>query len=288
MGISGGVVIRTLVDGGLILSDGPRWHDGKLWFSDLFGRTVYTVDLDGTLDEVLALETQPSGLAFLADGSWLVVSQKDQRLLRIGPDGAIAEYADLSGIAVFDANDIVLDSKQRAYVTCFGFDMGAGADVAPAPLMRVDVDGTVSVAADGLFFPNAVVLTDDERTLMVSESAGNRIQAFDIEPDGSLTNRRVWADLGERTPDGMCLDAEGALWIACIQACEFVRVAEGGEVLDRVETPTRWATACMLGGPERRHLFMLTSETTPDELSRGISHGRVEVVEVPVPGAGRP
>lgn len=279
--------MERLVDGGLVLCDGARWHEDKLWFSDLYGAATYTVDLDGNLEKLFDLPTRPSGLEFLPDGTLLVVSQHDQRVLQWS-EGELTLYADLAGVAVSDANDIVLTTRQRAYVTCFGFDLGAGEEPAPAPLMLVEADGSVSMVADDLLFPNAVVLTDDERTLLVSETAGLKIEAFDVADDGTLTNRRLWADLGTLTPDGMCLDAEGALWIACVFAGEFVRVAEGGEILERITVPERWATGCVLGGPERRHLFMLTSETTPEDLARGQSIGRVEVVEVAVPGAGRP
>ncbi|GAB3462748.1 SMP-30/gluconolactonase/LRE family protein [Actinophytocola sediminis] len=279
---------RVLVDSGLVLCDGPRWFDDALWFSDLYGGYVYTVDHAGRLERVLQVQAGPSGLEFQPDGSLLVVSQRDQKILRRTPSGAVSTYADLAGRARHDANDIVLDSAGRAYVSSFGFDLGAGAPLEPAPLVMVEPDGAVRVVADGLRFPNAVVLTDDERTLLVSETEGNVITAFDRAPDGTLSGRRVFADLGDLRPDGMCLDADGQVWVACLDAEAVVRVAAGGRETARVRTPGRWATACVLGGPARRDLFVLTARTSPEMLARGEFHGAVEVVEVDVPGAGRP
>ncbi|OLF13912.1 hypothetical protein BLA60_01635 [Actinophytocola xinjiangensis] len=279
---------KVLVDSGLVLCDGPRWHNDTLWFSDLYGGHVYTVDHSGRLEQVLPVAAGPSGLAFPADGSLLVVSQHDQRILRRAADGTVTTHADLAGYARHDANDLVLDSSGRAYVSSFGYDLAAGAPLEPAPLVLVDTDGAVSVVADGLRFPNALVLTDDERTLLVSETEGHVITAFDRAPDGTLGGQRVWADLGDLRPDGMCLDAEGQLWIACLEAEAVVRVAEGGRETARVTTPGRWATACMLGGRHRRDLYVLTARTSPEMLARGEFHGAVEVVEVDVPGAGRP
>lgn len=279
----------VLADGGLRLCDAPRWHDGALWFSDLYATGVFRVTLDGTLDKMLDVDAGPCGLAFRPDGDLLVVSQTDQRILRWRPSsGALEDYADLTGTARCRANDLVLASDGTAYATCWGYDMAAGAPPEPAPLMRVTPDGTVDVAADGFRFPNALVLDPTERTLMLAETEGCAIVAFDRNDDGSLSRQRVWADLGGIHPDGMCADADGAVWAAGIFAESVVRVAEGGRVLDRVGTPGRIATGCMLGGPERRHLFVLTAEATPEQMARGEFHGRVEVTEVEVPGAGLP
>jgi sugar lactone lactonase YvrE len=280
--------IDTLADTGLVLCDGPRWHDGALWFSDLYGGSIYRVTLDGAMTTVMDVAGGPSGLAFAADGSLLIVSQRDQRILRRSPAGDVDLHADLAGVCRSDANDIVLASDGTAYVTCFGYDLAAGAAPEPALVMRVDKDGSVTAVADGLRFPNALLLDPEERTLLVAETEGHTVLAYRREPDGELSGRRVWADLGDLRPDGMCLDAEGAVWAAGIDACAAVRVAEGGRVLDRVETGGRWTIACMLGGPERRHLFLLTAEATPEQIARGEFRGRVEVTEVAVPGAGLP
>jgi sugar lactone lactonase YvrE len=281
-------MLETLADDGLILCDGPRWHDGALWFSDLYGGRVHTVTPDGKLTTVLDVAGGPSGLAFLPDGSLLVVSQRDQRLLRRDLDGSVQTYADLSPAARSHANDLVLASDGSAYVTCFGYDLAAGAPPSPAPVILVGTDGQASVAADGLRFPNALVLDPSERTLLVGETEGHTILAYDRDTDGTLSAHRIWADLGGLRPDGMCLDADGALWIACLDACAVVRVAEGGRELQRIETPGRWATACMLGGADGRQLFVLTAEATPEQVARGEFRARVEVGEVDVPKAGLP
>lgn len=278
----------VIVDSGLVLCDGPRWFGDVLWFSDLYGGHVYTVDHSGRLDQVFPVAAGPSGLAFQPDGSLLVVSQRDQKVLRRTTDGAVSTHADLAGLARHDANDIVLDSAGRAYVSSFGFDLAAGAAQAPAPLVLVEPDGAATIVADGLSFPNALVLTDDERTLLVSETEGHVITAFDRADDGKLGSGRVWADLGDLRPDGMCLDADGQLWIACLEAEAVVRVAEGGRETARVNTPGRWATACVLGGTGGRDLYVLTARTSPEMLARGEFHGAVEVAEVDVPGARGP
>jgi len=281
---------RTLVDGGLVLCDAPRWRDDRLWFSDLYAGGVYTTTLDGETEKVLEVAGGPAGIAFPDDGSWLVVSQHDQKILRV-VDGATDVYADLSGIAIGNCNELLLTPDGNAYVGCFGFEIGDGSaelQPRPAPLMLIRPDGSVTVVDDDLMFPNGMVLTPDGRTLLVNQTFADCITAFDVQPDGSLTNRRVWAELPGTNPDGLCLDAEGAVWVACVYAGECIRVAEGGETLSRVETPGRWLTACMLGGPDRRHLFVLTTETDLERLARNEGHGRVEVVEVQVPGAGLP
>jgi sugar lactone lactonase YvrE len=281
-------VIETLADTGLILCDGPRWHNGALWFSDLYASRVYTVTLDGTLTPVLDVEAGPSGLAFLPDGSLLVVSQRDQRIIRREASGTVRPYADLSATARSHANDLVLASDGTAYVTCYGYDLAAGEPPRPAPVIRVDSDGRSMVVADGLRFPNALVLDEEERTLLLAETEGHAVLAFDRDSTGNLARRRVWADLHDLRPDGMCLDAEGALWAAGIDACAAVRVIEGGRITQRIDTPGRWAIACMLGGPAGRHLFVLTAEATPEQAARGEFRGRVEVTEVDVPKAGLP
>lgn len=279
---------EVLVDQGLVLCDGPRWHDGMLWFSDLYGGAVYTLGLDGNLSKVLEVEGGPSGIGFFDDGSWVVASQRDQKLLRISTDGDVTVYADLSGVAVSDLNDLVVDSQQRIYVGCFGFDIGAGAPFHPAPLMRVDPDGSVTVVADGLSFPNGLLLNDAGDTLYVAQSHAHNILAFDVDEKGDLSHQRIWADLGDFRPDGICLDAEGAVWAGGIEACAFIRVAEGGGVLERIDMGDQWAIAPMLGGPDRRHLFLLTSTPVDPHDLKGAFVGRIEVRQVAAPGSGRP
>ena len=281
---------------GLHFGEGPRWHDDALWFSDFFDHAVKTVDLDGRLKAKVSIADRPGGLGWLPDGRLLIVSMTERALLRV--DGhQIVVHADLSKIATFHCNDMVVDAVGRAYVGNFGFDLDAAeingtldqvlADHAGATLARVDPDGTVHAAADGLMFPNGTVITPDGRTMIIAESFGRRLTAFDIANDGSLSNRRVWAELGGRVPDGICLDADGAVWVANPVTPECLRVAEGGEILDVIETDNR-CFACMLGGPDRRSLFMLTSKYSLAIEASVHRTGNVLVAEVACPGAGLP
>jgi sugar lactone lactonase YvrE len=281
---------------GLHFGEAPRWHDGRLWFSDFFDFAVKSVDLAGTVRVEVTTIDRPSGLGWLPDGRLLVVAMTTRRVLR--RDGStLVEHADLSHIATFHCNDMVVDSLGRAYVGNFGFDLDTNevngtlgtllADHKGATMARVDPDGTITAAADGLIFPNGTVITPDGRTLIVAETFATRLTAFDIAVDGSLSNRRVWADLGRRVPDGICLDADGAIWVANPVANECFRVAEGGVILDVVDTDTR-CFACMLGGDDRRTLFMLTSDFSLAHEAAARRTGKVLVADVEVPGAGWP
>lgn len=276
---------EVLLDG-LAFGEGPRWHEGKLWFSDMHAHRVMTVDLDGKAETIVEVPNQPSGLGWLPDGRLLVVSMTDRRLLRLDPEG-LAEVADISGLVSFPCNDMVVDAKGRAYIGNFGFDLVAQAPFSPAEIVLVTPDGEARVVADQIGFPNGTVITPDGQTLIIGETFGACLTAFDIEPDGSLTNRRTWAKLDGAVPDGICLDAEGAIWVASPRSAEALRVREGGDVTDRVKVATQ-AYACMLGGPDRRTLFVLTAESSDPEEVRTKRSGRVEFVKVDVPGAGLP
>jgi sugar lactone lactonase YvrE len=228
-----------------------------------------------------------SGLGWLPDGRMLVVSMVDQKLLRIEPDGGAAVHGDLSGIATGRCNDMVVDAAGRAYVGNFGYDYPAGA-MKPAKLARVDPDGTVSAAADELVFPNGSMITPDGKTLIVGETFAGRMTAFDIAADGSLAGRRVWAALPERAvPDGACLDAEGAIWVASPTTNDVLRMHEGGRVSERIDTG-RGTFACMLGGEDRRTLFIFTGDGSDPKISREKRTASIVAVEVEVPGAGLP
>jgi sugar lactone lactonase YvrE len=278
---------EILLDG-LIFPEGPRWHDGKLWFSDMAAKRVATVDLKGHDETIVEVPGQPSGLGWLPDGRMLVVSMTDRRLLRLDPDG-LHEVADLSDVASYHCNDMVVDQKGRAYIGNFGFDLSDEKSFKKAEIILVTPEGNARVVAEGMSFPNGTVITPDGGTLIVGETFAARLTAFDIEPDGSLANRRVWAKLSKAVPDGICLDAEGAIWVASPISSEVLRVREGGEVTHRIAVSTQ-AIACMLGGTERRTLFVLTAKSTsPDELlSEEEPGGRIEIIEVDVPGAGLP
>lgn len=260
---------------GLAFGEAPRWRDGRLWFSDFYRHGVFTVDEDGTETQVLDVPGQPSGLGWLPDGDLLVVSMTDRRVLRVGADGTVSTHADLSGLATFHTNDMLVDDAGRAYVGNFGYDLHADLKAREIPviladetagqavLARVDPDGTVHAAADDLRFPNGMALVDDGRTLVVAETLRLRLTAFDVADDGSLAHPRVWAALGERfvAPDGICADPRGGVWVANALGPQVLRVAEGGEVVDVVET-TRLAYACAFGGSDGRTLFAMTAPSS--------------------------
>ena len=288
---------RLLTDG-LHFAEGPRWHDGRLWFSDFYDHAIKSVGMDGDTRVEVAVPDggQSSGLGWLPDGTLVFVSMLDRALKRVDGD-RIGVHADLSAIATFHCNDMVVDASGRAYVGNFGFDLDTAidergipevlADHPTAALAIVEPDGSARVGATDLHFPNGAVLTPDGATLIVAETLGMRLTAFDVAANGDLSNRRVWADLGGRLPDGICLDADGAVWFANAAAAECVRVAEGGEVLD-VVTTTAPCFACMLGGPDGRTLFTLESAASHHREASAQRAGRILVSEVAAPGAGRP
>lgn len=280
----------------------PRWHEGRIWFADFYTYGVYSAAADGSdLRQEVEVPQQPSGLGWLPDGRLLVVSMRDARILRVEPDGSLSVHADLSGHVSGHPNDMVVDASGRAYVGEFGFDLMGGAALEPARLLRVDPDGTVTVAAEDMLFPNGSVITDDG-TLLVCETFGNRVTAFDIAEDGSLTNRRAWAEFGaaptERdlepllgqvvvAPDGCGLDAEGALWIADAVGGRALRVFEGGKI-DRTIEPGNGVFACMLGGDDGRTLFLCSAPDFHEDARKAAREGKLLAVDVDVPHAGRP
>ena len=277
---------EVLLDG-LMFPEGPRWREDKLWFSDMHAGRVMTVDMDGHFEVITTVPNSPSGLGWLPDGRLLVVSMLDRRLLRLD-EGALTEVADLGQLASFHCNDMVVDHQGRAYIGNFGFDLNAQAPFSPAEVILVHPDGQAMVAADEMAFPNGSVITPDGKTLIVAETFGSRLTAFDIEEDGSLSNRRIWAEVEGAFPDGICLDAEGGIWVASPAGKTGVmRVCEGGDITHHIEVATH-AYACMLGGPRRTTLFMLTAETINPDGARAKSSGRIEMVQVEVPGAGLP
>jgi len=277
----------VLVGEGVTFGEGPRWHGGKLWFSDMHAHRVMTVDVNGRLEPVVTVPNRPSGLGFDVQGRPLIVSMSDRRLLRLA-NGALETVADMSSLMPGDANDMVVDGSGRAFVGNFGFDLFAGTPPKTTCLVAVDPDGSARVVADELSFPNGTVVTADGKTLIVAETFAGTLTAFNIKADGSLSGRRFFAHLGDRQPDGICLDAEGAVWASCFGQDEYIRVWEGGEIAARVAVPGRRAVACMLGGEDRRTLFLLTAETNVEDLAQGKSRGAIETARVDVPGAGYP
>lgn len=286
----------TVLAEGLTFGEGPRWHAGRLWFSDFYDHAVKSMDAAGAVRTEIEIDDQPSGLGWLPDGRLLVVAMKRRQLLRVDSEG-IKVHADLSPVAAYHANDMVVDRLGRAYVGNFGFALDAAlasrsvaevfADHATARLARVDPDGRVHVAAADLHFPNGGVITPDGRTLILAETLAMRLSAFDIAADGTLSGRRVWAQLGTRAPDGICLDANGHVWVANALAPECVLVAPGGEIMATVQTDQP-CYACMLGGPGRRTLFMMTAPSSTAALVATTRQGHVLCAEVEAAGAGWP
>jgi sugar lactone lactonase YvrE len=284
--------------GGLQFGEGPRWYEGRLWFSDFFAHAVMSVSLAGDLRIEVEIDDQPSGLGWAPDGSLLIVSMINRQVLRRWPDGRMSVHADLGHIATFHCNDMVVDAAGGAYVGNFGFDLTAEiaargvADVVAshptAKLAYVAPDGQTRIAAEDMHFPNGSVIAPDGKTLILGETLAGVLTAFDIHPNGDLSNRRVWAPTSPAIPDGICLDAQGAIWIANPSAPQCLRIAQGGEVLEIIETDQS-CYACMLGGDDGRTLFMLTAAS----LDGGGSSepgpaGKILIAQVDSPRAGRP
>jgi sugar lactone lactonase YvrE len=294
---------RTVLEGGSYF-EGPRWHDGQWWVSDFYRHTVSRVAPGGPETVVLEVENQPSGLGWLPDGSLLVVSMKDHRLLRVASDGSGSTHADLSEVCGGLLNDMVVDVSGRAFVGDFGFDLMGGGAPSAASVKRVDPDGTVTVVASDLLFPNGSVITPDGGTLIVGETWGNRYSAFDIGADGSLTNRRVWASLGPEpvgdsveellgqvvvAPDGCTLDAEGHLWCADGLGSRVVRIAPGGAIVDDIAAPGGMGVyACALGGDDGRTLLLCCAPDFYEHTRAPVREAVLVSTDVAVPHAGLP
>lgn len=284
----------TILIDGLGFPEGPRWHDGRLWFSDFRQRRVSAVDLAGNIEVILEIDDQPSGLGWLPDGTLLVVSMINKALLSY-KNNVVNTVADLSELASHWCNDMVVDSRGYAYIGNFGAPLQTPA-AKLAEVLFVKPNGSAQIVATDMAFPNGAVITADERTLIVAETYAARLTAFTIEADGTLSNRRTWAqfdDLGvvrdrkqlrnRVLPDGICLDEQGAIWIASPNSNrEVIRVIEGGEIVDRITVET-FPYACMLGGEDRKTLFILTSD-----LAQEGNIGKIETIRVNTPGAGFP
>jgi sugar lactone lactonase YvrE len=278
--------LQTLL-AGLALGESPRWHDGRLWFSDWGAQEVVAVDLAGKGEVIVRVTTLPFCIDWLPDGRLLIVSGRDRLLLRREPNGSLVTHADLTSLSDHPWNEIVVDGRGNAYLNNIGFDFPGG-EFAPGILALVTPDGSAQQVADGVAFPNGMVVTPDNSTLILAESYANRLTAFDIAADGSLSNRRVWADLDGGVPDGMCLDAANAIWYGDVPNKRCVRVREGGEVLQTIEFD-RGCFACMLGGVNRRTLFMMAAVWDPANIMGGGARtGQVLTVEAPAPGVGWP
>ncbi len=276
----------TELVGGLDFGEGPRWHDGELWYSDFYQQRVYRVAADGTRETVIEIDDRPSGLGWMPNGDLLMVAMTSKRLLRF--DGSdVTIHAELRDFAPGNCNDMVVDANGNAYVGHFGFDLEAGDDFAPATVLLVRPDGTVSVAAENMAFPNGSVITPDGQTLIVGQSFGGDYVAFDIAADATLSNRRQWADIPGTAPDGCTLDAGGGIWFSDARGSQVVRVLEGGEVTDRVPTPQP-TFACVLGGDDGRTLHVLCADGSHPDKVAGSGTGTIITTQVEHPRAGRP
>ena len=264
---------------GFCFGEGPRWFEGLLWFSDMLGEAVHTADMRGSVTTLPVPGHCPSGLGFCPDGSLLIASTEDRQVLRYDGE-TVVTIADLSHAAPANLGDMVVDDAGRAYIGCQAFSGGA--------IIRLDPDGTATVIAEDLDFPNGMVITPDRKTLIVAESTGRRMTAFTIGEDGALQDRRIFADGLDGPPDGIALDAEGGVWTSMTLAHQFERIIEGGDVTDRIDMGERVAIACALGGPQRRTLFLLSSTDVYPERLVGTRLSRLDAVLVSTPGAGLP
>lgn len=271
--------LTTIDVAGLKFPEGPRWHDGALWFSDQCGGAVRRLESDGTAVTVAAVDW-PSGLGFRSDGDLLVATMNSCEVLRVASSGAVSRYADLSSHGAH-LNDMYVGPDDRAYVDVYREDWRTGA------IVMIDGD-SISVVATDLAFPNGLAITPDDRTLIVSETYGERLTAYDVATNGLLSNRRIWASLPGRYPDGLCLDAGGAVWVASYRSDEFIRVREGGEIVDTVNAAGGWALAPCLGGDDARTLYLCSSRTNNARYLAGDAEGYLAAVTVEIPGVARP
>lgn len=276
---------RVLMEG-IAFPESPRWHDGRLWFSDWMAHQVIALDENGASEAVAEVDAFPFSIDWLPDGPMLITAGRD--ILRLEPDGSLVTHADLGGLTEFGLNEIVVDDRGNVYVNSPGFDLMGGGEPAPGIVAVLRTDGSAERVAEGVAFPNGMAITPDGGILIVADSYGRELTGFDIGADGALSNRRTWADLGEGMPDGICIDAEGAVWYADVPNRRCARVAEGGEVLQTIAVD-RGCFACMLGGGDGRTLFILAQEWKgPEATGKGPRTGRVLADGAPAPHAGRP
>jgi sugar lactone lactonase YvrE len=275
--------VTVLLDG-LVFPECPRWHQSRLWFADMHDRKVWAMTQHAQSQLICEVPGQPAGIGWLPDGTLQVVSMTDRTLWRVDKKGRLTAVVDLSELFPYNANDMVIDATGRAYIGNFGFDASNGAEQKGTCMVCVEPDGEAWVVIDGLLFPNGAVITPDNATLIVAESFGQRLSAYDINEDGSLANARIWADLRPNVPDGICLDAEGALWVADPLNKGLMRVLEGGVITDWIPTGDRGAYACALGGSDRRTLYICTAESSNPARTTELRSGRIEATRVEVPG----
>jgi sugar lactone lactonase YvrE len=265
--------------------EAPRWRDGCLWLVDSLARTVSRIDSDGHCETVCAVPDVPAGLGFLPTGEPVVTAMFQRSLLKY-TDGRVTSYVDLSNVARGTIDDMITDGEGRCFVGDLGFDLRRGVPAnAIGSLVLVTPGGVARIGATGLRFPNGIALSADNRHLIVAESHGDCLSEFDVGADGVLTFHRRFAQVGE--PDGICLDREGGVWIGAFKEDAVIRVDRDGHMTDRIALPGR-GIACALGGEDRRSLFCISAQTTHEDLARGVSTSRVDMIRVSIPGAGHP
>ena len=300
--------LKLLVEN-LYFSEGPRWHNNKFWFSDFYQHAVFSFDSDGKLEKIVDIPNQPSGLGWLPNGDMLIVSMNDQKLMRFS-NGVLSLHSDLSHLTQYTCNDMVVDKEGHAYIGNFGTTKH-NIDVKPTCLIHVSPEGTASIVADNLEFPNGTVITPDGKKLIVGETYAGRLTSYDINPDKTLSNRKIWAQMMPtwifyitklrrflkqvpkessfpvRVPDGICLDENMGIWVASPTTYEVFRIEEGGNVTDIISTPQR-AYACMLGGPEGKTLHISTANDSTPEVARSKRMGKIYTSRVKYARAGNP
>lgn len=274
------------VASGLAFPEGPRWHAGRFWFTDQHARAIYALDQTGQLELIARTEDLPGGLGWLPDDRLLVVYMTQRKIMQLSGHELIP-YVDLHDQASFHCNEMLVDESGRIYAGNFGYDLHGGAEQRPAEILLVDTDRSVEQFADDVIFPNGSVITPDGKRLLVAETFAHRICEFHLDSRGRMRSRRVWAELGKATPDGICLDQQDALWVASPGTRDLIRVKHGGDIIARCETRGT-PYACMLGGANRHTLFVCTSETDDPAEARQLKSGRIERVDVAVPGTGLP
>lgn len=273
---------------GLIFPETPRWHGGRLWLTDRYAQRVMTLSPRDIVETVMQLDDdRPGGLGWLPDGTLLIIAIETRHLYRLGTARQPELHADLSEMTPWPCNDMIVDAAGRAYIGNYGYDIDGGAPLVSTKLIRVDPNGRGAVVGGPVIFPNGIALAADGQTLIVAETHANRLSAFHIDSDGELHAHRTWAELGAATPDGICLDEEGAVWVASPKTHEVLRVLEGGQIAARIK-PRGIPYACVLGGADRRTLFVCTAQTSDPDAALSKRAGRIETVSVAVSGAGQP
>lgn len=272
---------------GFVFLEGPRWHDGALWVSDMMGHKVCRIGEDGRSEVIASVPERPSGLGFLPDGTPLVVSMLDRRIYKI-VDGELELHADCAQTVTPEMNDMVVDARGRAYIGNFGYDIFGGGDPETAEIVVVEPDGSHRIVADGLECPNGTVISRDGRTLIVAETFAGCLTAFDIADNGDLVNRRVHSRHDDHMPDGICLDVDGNIWVAEFVGSRFVQVDPRGNIIASVDVGPSAAIAPQLGGDDGRTLFCLVYAGDVADIAAGKPGAEILTARVDVPGAGSP